>query len=145
MTMKARFARGFVIPCHNHATISLYADHQSGSPFALHYPVLSLLQDNPRLIYAELTAQTGKPQRTFSRVLDALKRKGLITWLEHHRSPSAVFRCPSIVSSIRSIAASSFMVLRINSSPANFSWFKYRMVNTWSTGAFTWAAVATVL
>ena len=46
---------------------------------ALEQTVLSLLRDDPRLTYAELILKTGKSQRTLSRVMDALKRKGLIT------------------------------------------------------------------
>ena len=45
----------------------------------LEQAVLALLRDNPRLTYADLILETGKSQRTLSRVLDALKRKGLIT------------------------------------------------------------------
>ena len=46
---------------------------------ALEQTVLSLLRDDPRLTYAELILKTGKSQRTLSRVMDVLKRKGLIT------------------------------------------------------------------
>ncbi len=45
----------------------------------LEQTMLTLLRDNPRLTYADLIMGTGKSQRTLSRMLDALKMKGLIT------------------------------------------------------------------
>ncbi len=51
----------------------------NGNISALEQTVLTLLRDDPRLTYEDLILKTGKSQRTLSRVLDALKRKGLIT------------------------------------------------------------------
>ena len=45
----------------------------------LEQAVLSYLRDNPKLTNAELTEKTGKSQRTITRVLSALKGKGMIT------------------------------------------------------------------
>ena len=50
-------------------------DHISG----LEQAVLSCLRDDPGMTNAELIVKTGKSQRTITRVLAALKGKGLIT------------------------------------------------------------------
>ena len=45
----------------------------------LEQAVLSCLRENPGMTNAELIVKTGKSQRTITRVLSALKGKGLIT------------------------------------------------------------------